>query len=91
MSAPDAWRYSVSRDALLTVEEAATCLRVRRAVGVAWLRSRGLIRDVPGLRELVRWGRVLEAIDATGAPEDAPVSSPLHDLPTAGTLERRRR
>jgi hypothetical protein len=88
------WRYTVSRDALLTVDEAAACLRVRRSVGEAWLREHDLIRDVPGIRKLVRWGRVLDAIDNVGAPSDdvrlMGSAAKLFDLPSAGTLGRKK-
>lgn len=57
---------------VLTLDEAAAALRVRRETAIAWLRAEGLVRVHLG-RELVPWGEVYQRL-VRGAPEEpAPV------------------
>lgn len=57
-------RLALGGKAVLSMSEAARLLPVRSSDGARWLRSRGLVRDVPGLGELVVWGDVVAAIQA---------------------------
>jgi hypothetical protein len=69
MSAADE-RLALGEAALLSPSQAARMIGGNEAETMEWLRSRGLVRTIPGLgRKVVIWGEVLEAIRQ---PEAAP-------------------
>ena len=68
-----ATRVALGAAGVTSLEEAAERLPVRTGDARAWIRDRGLVRDVPGLGRVVRWADVLDEIRQAGeAPAPAP-------------------
>lgn len=79
-------RLQLGGAAVLSPTRAAELLPIRVSDGLRWLRERQLVRDVPGLGEVVVWADVLGAIVEGGAPREAPPTPPGR----RGTLRRGR-
>lgn len=63
-------RLALGAAAVLSPTRAAELLPAREAVALAWLRARGLVREVRGLGEVVIWGDVVAAIMRGEGPEE---------------------
>ena len=70
-------RLALGPAAVLSPQRAAELLPWGESAALAWLRERGLVREVKlsdGVRRVVIWGDVLDAI--RGAPEPPPSAAP---------------
>ena len=69
----DADHVALGRAAVFSVSRAAELLPIRDCEARAWLRDRGLIRDLVG-RSVVVWGDVLDALedDRPNRPRTSP-------------------
>lgn len=68
---------------LLTVDEAVRELGGREADTRAWLRDRGLVREVAGLGRRVSWRQVLTLIEQDQGPTAPAPARPPGRLPRA--------
>ena len=79
-------RRPLSPASVLSVPEAVVELGGRAVDARAWLEQHGLIRQGPGGRRVVVWGRVLDALDAEDQHPE-----PLREVPKApGKLPRKK-
>lgn len=88
MTRPEA-RIALGAAGILSLDEAAELLGGRRETARAWLRERGLVRDVPGLGKRVLWGDVLDEIRLTTGPGATPPEPPRARLPRKAIRPRR--